>query len=591
MSHDNRLVDAMLLGLAFAAAGVAVHDLSAVPSSSSPTTRGVSGKHLTKQITVTDSANVRLQRASGQSPDGIRCQNTTTAPVYIVESDASDTTNGDGPYCTTCGGGPFITSPSREVYARTSSGTATLQCGFVDGGASFGGAGGGVSLGLADDRYALKTGDTMSGPLVVDSADADPDAWSLTTDNGVIDNYGAIEAHNTDSANVAHVGTYTYEVPAQPTPSLWLKLDEGSGTTLNDSSSHAYNVTLTASTWAWTSSPTAIHFPVGASADSNWMQLSTLCGHGDNKFSVCSLSALVKFDTTATNRNGSVNGGNSNGYNAILTADSGAGLFTGNIANGGTNYLFALGGSVAPVSTSNVAKVDLATLGTTAEHLVTMTYDGTSTKLYIDAVLVDTKATPNAESDNRPIRLAAANNAGAAGMTIRHAEVFASTLSAAQVQQLYDSLEGNPTSLISENSVGAYGSTDGGTLAGISVAGSAIRFLTSAAADALDYVQVASGHFYYLAVNTAVALKVDAAGDMLGTQATGGTMSTWRVPTGIATTMPTKPTCSTSANAGQLIYVDDSDDANSGELCVCRANSAGTYAWVKVQDNSTACPS
>ncbi len=79
-------------------------------------------------------------------------------------------------------------------------------------------------------------------------------------------------------------------------------------------------------------------------------------------------------------------------------------------------------------------------------------------------------------------------------------------------------------------------------------------------------------------------------GTMEGRQTTSGTTFTWRVPTGIAASGITLPTCSTSADAGRIFYSDDSDDASDGTLCTCRANAAGTYANVMVSDNSTACP-
>jgi len=87
----------------------------------------------------------------------------------------------------------------------------------------------------------------------------------------------------------------------------------------------------------------------------------------------------------------------------------------------------------------------------------------------------------------------------------------------------------------------------------------------------------------------AVKLAVECDGTMTSTQVTSGTPVTHRLPTAIATGTITLPTCSTSADAGKMFYVDDTDDAASGMVCVCRANSAGTYANVDISDNSTAC--
>lgn len=122
------------------------------PASSSSSSRasppahaaGVAGNERTKQFTV-DGTAVRVWRATNETPDSIRCTNTTTAPTYFVEASATTATQGDGPYCsdgTTCPGGAVYTAPVREVFAKTSSGTATLQCGFLDNGAAFAGSGG-----------------------------------------------------------------------------------------------------------------------------------------------------------------------------------------------------------------------------------------------------------------------------------------------------------------------------------------------------------------------------------------------------------------------------------------------------------------
>jgi hypothetical protein len=69
-------------------------------------------------------------------------------------------------------------------------------------------------------------------------------------------------------------------------------------------------------------------------------------------------------------------------------------------------------------------------------------------------------------------------------------------------------------------------------------------------------------------------------------QTGGGTQAYWRMPTSIATTPDTIPTCA----AGAFLYRDDSNDAFDGVICVGIANSAGTCSWVTAQDNTVACP-
>lgn len=70
---------------------------------------------------------------------------------------------------------------------------------------------------------------------------------------------------------------------------------------------------------------------------------------------------------------------------------------------------------------------------------------------------------------------------------------------------------------------------------------------------------------------------------------TSGTIHTLRLPTGIATTHLTRPTCD-SSHAGMLIFVDDTDDTDAGEVCVCLHNggSPGSYSWAFI-DNSKPC--
>lgn len=98
-----------------------------------------------------------------------------------------------------------------------------------------------------------------------------------------------------------------------------------------------------------------------------------------------------------------------------------------------------------------------------------------------------------------------------------------------------------------------------------------------------------SGSSMGFAVGGSGKLTFDTNG-ISGTQVTSGTGNYWRVPTSIANASITLPTCSTSANAGQLIYVDDSNDTARGMLCVCVAGTDdATYAWKDTADGTTAC--
>lgn len=56
-----------------------------------------------------------------------------------------------------------------------------------------------------------------------------------------------------------------------------------------------------------------------------------------------------------------------------------------------------------------------------------------------------------------------------------------------------------------------------------------------------------------------------------------------------ATTGSGGPTCAGSGDAGVMLYVDRTDDAVDAEVCVCRANAAGTYQFRRIDDFSVAC--
>jgi hypothetical protein len=55
------------------------------------------------------------------------------------------------------------------------------------------------------------------------------------------------------------------------------------------------------------------------------------------------------------------------------------------------------------------------------------------------------------------------------------------------------------------------------------------------------------------------------------------------------TSTGTAPNCSTSSHAGQVVYVDRTNDAVAADICVCHANGSNAYAWRKITDLSTAC--
>lgn len=146
-------------------------------------------REVTKQFTVGSGAVTAIQYSATYLQVAVRCINTTTAPTYFVESGAANTTNGDGPYCTdasTCPGGAVMVSPSQLTFARTSLGTATLQCGFVDQGFFAGGSSGAASgPGPPFDLVYLRL-DTTNDPLTGQLLITVPNINSLYTQSGTL---------------------------------------------------------------------------------------------------------------------------------------------------------------------------------------------------------------------------------------------------------------------------------------------------------------------------------------------------------------------------------------------------------------------
>lgn len=70
---------------------------------------------------------------------------------------------------------------------------------------------------------------------------------------------------------------------------------------------------------------------------------------------------------------------------------------------------------------------------------------------------------------------------------------------------------------------------------------------------------------------------IGATGNLTGFQAATGTSRYIKLPGEVAATI-TKPTCN-SAIPGAVMYLDDSNDADSSHVCVCAADSAGVFSW------------
>jgi hypothetical protein len=73
-------------------------------------------------------------------------------------------------------------------------------------------------------------------------------------------------------------------------------------------------------------------------------------------------------------------------------------------------------------------------------------------------------------------------------------------------------------------------------------------------------------------------------------QTTSSAPDYFRLPAHIdADITSNRPTCSTSADAGKLLYLDDDTDTVVAGVCVCGANAANAYGWRSISNFGVNC--
>jgi len=78
-------------------------------------------------------------------------------------------------------------------------------------------------------------------------------------------------------------------------------------------------------------------------------------------------------------------------------------------------------------------------------------------------------------------------------------------------------------------------------------------------------------------------------GTILGEIATSGTMTSWRIPSGLATIAPTKPSCAVAGDDARMILIDDTNDTLPADLCACGrwGTDDTTYSWTSLTHTSS----
>lgn len=268
---------------------------------------------------------------------------------------------------------------------------------------------------------------------------------------------------------------------------------------------------------------------------------------------------------------------------------TGAGLLVSSDANVDRS------GVIAPGATFVGACSDDAAAPT---ECVAMRHNGTDG--FIDVVSGDLRLSPTATGIVRAV-------------STGNVSVFLeSTLATARLTQVQsDTTSGNRMRLSSDTSLDqvllTLAAAAGRHVAVTDEANALLDHGYAAEADPALYVQSSADPTAGAGVGASVKLQYVAADDAgyVGTPAGGGPLrlnpatASVRLPqvVEVGAPLPAEPhTCAAQANAGAMVYVDDSNDSAAATLCVCIAtgdDGAGVpnaWDWVRVDNTAAACP-
>jgi hypothetical protein len=528
-------------------------------------------------------ADDETAEVSTDTATGIECFNDSEVEIYRVESGATSTTGGLGPYCTTCTLGPRIAVPVRRLFLRASSGgPQDVVCSILDGGAvPSGGGGGGLSSAAADAAYLRldTSNDPLTGQLeLMTTATATPPALSFDGDT------------NTGITQV--------------TPDT-ISLVAGGGT--------RFAVTTTALVGGGlTGSPKIPSLPGTASAPTYSFDLDTDTGMWRSGVDQVSIGVggneYFRLSSTAQ---------------ALLNPKNlpAAGEFSLSLSSSASTPAFSFAGDTdTGIYRSSSDVIGFATGGSLTAALGSNWVSSTSTGSWSQRVAAGTAAAPTysftGDTDTGMYRTAADEigfSAGGNGPVMVIGDCV--SIGDASCSTALD-VEGTTTTTLLRSGAGA----DDGTSAGIGFTAAADAGMTYVAADDGLVVGNNSGSTILFAAGAGQDVRLQAdndvslepnddaqvsaggditlssgsgeisfTGNLRGIVASGtGATSVVRM-NGVIDAAPTRPACSTSANAGDVAYIDDTNDAEAGQLCICNALANGTYGWRFVSSPTSAC--
>lgn len=89
--------------------------------------------------------------------------------------------------------------------------------------------------------------------------------------------------------------------------------------------------------------------------------------------------------------------------------------------------------------------------------------------------------------------------------------------------------------------------------------------------------------------NAARKWRYDGDGSHVAPSLTTGVTATAGLPTMISTAPSAAPTCNL-ANAGKMVYIDDTDDASASFICICGTSAANAYVYHSMSATAGGCP-
>ncbi|MCC7107996.1 MAG: hypothetical protein IT382_01800 [Deltaproteobacteria bacterium] len=542
-------------------------------------------------LTVTAAANVAVRYSASWEHAVARCiVETTGVPVYIVNQGDADTSAGTGPFCDSCRGGATL-PPIGHGYLRTSGGLATVRCSFNDGwaaGMSFppssGGGAAGLSSGAADAAYLRLdgsndpiTGDVYFGvpagnSVQVDGANAF--LWTQVLDSDATGNFSSVgttawDGTQWDAATVSasygesypRNGYCTSAAQAPGSSEIWINGDP--------------------------TSESRLCAPVGTGMD-----LGVSNGDGttfENVLALTGTGAVLNDDGAAD-------------LDLVWESDTNASAFHLDATGAGALGVGNVAGSASTIAS---AWRWLGPAGSAAAPAMSFSTD-TNTGFYrsgADAISWSTGGTQRGvlNSNEANFYMPLSVDAGsAAAPSIRFSADNDTGLYSDTANTVRVAGGGTRAASIAAGAFVVY-DTDGtttlfGAQTGAAFTGSGIDFTPGAdntsdlGLSSYRWNQVYSEKLQNGAA-TAGSSALELNDDVVcPQQSTSSAPNTFRLPAHLASDVTSnRPTCSTSADAGKLLYIDDTDDTVVAGVCVCGANAANAYGWRSINNFGVNC--